>query len=319
MKKIEDAFGRSFKTLRISLTSKCNLGCIYCTTGTAEENLQEGVHEASLNTDDLNAIVTRLHDVLQLQTIRLTGGEPLLYRGLEKIVEHARSLGIADIRMTTNAYLLERKARMLADAGLRSINVSLDAVTHEHFFLMTRRSNLDAVFKGIDAALEAGINVKINSVIMRGINQNQVLPLLKYGIQKRIPIRFLEVMAMGHLYHKAAELLYLEKEILEQVQTEFSITPLPREASATANYWQMHDGYRFGIIANESHPFCSDCNRLRLDSHGNLYGCLSSNHPVPIVGVTDPVALEQKLQMALADKQAVRFTGSNLSMIDIGG
>ena len=319
MKKIEDAFGRSFTTLRISLTSRCNLGCIYCTTGTVTENLTANIDEEPFTADNLNATVSQLHHILHLKTIRLTGGEPLLHAGIQSIIAHAKSLGIEDIRMTTNAYLLERNAARLAAAGLKSVNVSLDAVTHEKFFLMTRRSNLDAVFKGIDAALDAGINVKINSVIMKGLNHDQVLPLLSFGRRKKIAVRFLEVMAMGHLYEKAAQHLYLEQEILDQAATAYKFQPVPRTPGATANYWQMPDGYQFGIIANESHPFCSDCNRLRLDSHGNIYGCLSSNHPVHVAGITNDAELEEKLFEALADKQSVRFTGSKLSMIDIGG
>lgn len=320
MNEVIDQYGRSFKTLRVSLLSKCNLGCVYCTMGDEEvKEMNVGTTRASLPLERLLDIIHRLHDQLQLETIRLTGGEPLLYPYLKEVITGVKQMGIPQIRLTTNAFLLERQAEGLRKAGMQSINVSLDALDENVFFLMSRRSGVQKVLNGIKAALDVGLEVKVNTVVMKGINDTQILPLLDYaGIQK-IRIRFLEVMAMGHLYHQQEKYLTTEGEILQMISSKYRLTKLDRHASATANYWQTDTGQIFGIIANESEPFCSDCNRLRLDSEGNIYGCLSSNHPISLVGVQDDREIQQKLQNALKQKQAVRFTGSELSMLQIGG
>ncbi len=320
MNEVIDKYGRSFKTLRVSLLSKCNLGCVYCTMGDEEvKEMNAHSSKASLDVEQLLGIIEQLHERLQLETIRLTGGEPLLYPHLREMIEGARQIGIPKIKLTTNAFLLERQAKMLKQAGMQSINVSLDALDENVFFLMSRRSGVQKVLQGIEAALHAGLEVKINTVVMKGINNSQILPLLEYAGAHKIGIRYLEVMAMGHLYHQRKKYLFTEDEILETIGQEYQVTKLEREASATANYWQTGAGHIFGIIANESEPFCHDCNRLRLDSEGSIYGCLSSNHPISLVGVHDQALLQGKLQKALQQKQAVRFKGSELSMLQIGG
>jgi GTP 3',8-cyclase len=320
MNEVVDQYGRSFKTLRVSLLSKCNLGCVYCTMGDEEvKGMNKGAANTSLPLEKLLDIINSLHDQLQLETIRLTGGEPLLYPYLKEVVAGVKQMGIPQIRLTTNAFLLERQAEGLRKAGMQSINVSLDALDENVFFSMSRRNGVQKVLNGIRAALDVGLEVKINSVVMKGINDAQILPLLEYAGAQNIRIRFLEVMAMGHLYHQRKKYLITEGEILETISQKYQLTKLERYASATANYWQTDAGHIFGIIANESEPFCHDCNRLRLDSEGNIFGCLSSNHPISLVDVQDKMVLQQKLKRALKQKQAVRFTGSELSMLQIGG
>jgi cyclic pyranopterin phosphate synthase len=172
---------------------------------------------------------------------------------------------------------------------------------------------------GIDAAIEAGLSVKINAVVMKGINESQLLPLLEYAFSKNVIIRFLEVMAMGHLHQSANKYLFSRQEILDLAASNYTFHELPRTTSSTSEYWKTQQGNIFGIIANESEPFCHDCNRLRLDSDGNIYGCLSNNHPISLAGINDQEQLVEKLQEALSQKQAVRFVGSELSMLNIGG
>jgi cyclic pyranopterin phosphate synthase len=184
---------------------------------------------------------------------------------------------------------------------------------------MSKRSNVQRIINGIDAAIEAGLRVKINSVIMKGINHKQILPLLEFAFKRSIPIRFLEVMAMGHLYQHSEKYLFTQQEILEVIAEKYTFQSIKRHPSSTANYWQIKQGNVFGIIANESQPFCHDCNRLRLDSSGNIYGCLSNNNPISLANIEDVDALHQKLMQALLQKQPVKFTGSALSMLHIGG
>lgn len=317
MVELQDKYGRAFKTLRVSLLSTCNLGCIYCTMGSEDEIAFD--HRPQTTADDFIKIIAGLHSQLNLKTIRLTGGEPLLYRELETVIKSIKAIGIDDVRMTSNAFLLERHALKLKQAGLRSVNVSLDAMDDESFLRMTRRKQLQRTLKGIEAAIAAGLEVKINAVIMRGQNDDQILPLLEYAFAHSIPIRFLEVMAMGHLFGHAEQYLFTQQDILDTIATRYNFIRLPRKVSSTANYWQTEQGGVFGIIGNESEPFCSDCNRLRLDAKGNIYGCLSNNHPIAISGDENGFELTEKLQQAMQQKQSAHFVGSDLSMLHIGG
>jgi GTP 3',8-cyclase len=327
MEVISDQYGRTFRTLRVSLLSHCNLGCVYCVAGEAElKEMNAGGNGKGYDrgrrvpgATELLEIIRRLHGQLGLETVRLTGGEPLLYSGLAALVEGLRSMGIPRIKLTTNGTLLERQAVVLKQAGLQSINVSLDAVGEEAFARMSRRKRLEPVVRGIDTALGAGLAVKLNAVVMKGMNDDQVLPLIEFAFERGITIRFLEVMAMGHLYHQSGRYLLTQPEILRMIGERYKLTALEREPSATARYWVTDRGQRIGIIANESEPFCRDCDRLRLDSSGHIYGCLSNNHPISLEPEEGEEQWREKLQQALGQKQALRFTGSELSMLSIGG
>ncbi|HOZ78870.1 MAG TPA: GTP 3',8-cyclase MoaA [Ferruginibacter sp.] len=315
---ISDQYNRAFKTLRVSLLSKCNLSCVYCTMG-EDEVKENNIQQHPVSAEVLLKQVRQLHDVLQLETIRLTGGEPLLYHELIPLIKGIREMRIEKIKLTSNGFLLERLALPLKEAGLQSVNVSLDAVEEDIFFLMSKRNDVQRILNGIDAAISAGLQVKINAVVMKGINENQIIPLLAFAFERNIRIRFLEIMAMGYLHDNADRYLFTQEEILNTIRQQFNVKKIERATASTANYWKTADGKVFGIIANESEPFCHDCNRLRLDSSGNIYGCLSSNHPIALSQDDNEAALISKLQQAMAQKQAVKFTGSELSMLHIGG
>ena len=317
---INDKYGRTFRTLRVSLLQHCNLGCVYCVAGEEELKQANTSHEGkALNVDELLAIISRLHGQLGLENIRLTGGEPLLYPGLATLIRGIRAAGIPAIRLTTNGFLLERQATQLKEAGLEAVNVSIDAVDEDVFFQMSRRHSVERVIRGIDAALRAGLAVKLNTVVMKGLNDSQVLPLLGLAFSRGVKLRFLEVMAMGHLHQDAGRFLVSQEEILRIVGTRYRFEPLTRMPAATARYWRTDEGHVFGVIANESEPFCQDCDRLRLDSQGRIYGCLSSNHPIGLELQEGEETWTRKLEAALEQKQPLRFIGSDLSMLRIGG
>ena len=318
MQKISDEYGRSFKTLRVSLLNSCNLGCVYCTMGDNEVKENNRLQKTHLSASEIIGLIQQLHQVLNLDVVRLTGGEPLLYQHLVEVVSAVKAMGISKIKLTTNGFLLQRLARPLQEAGMQSINVSLDAVDEDVFFLMSKRRHVQRILDGIDAALEAGLQVKLNAVLMKGLNHNQIIPLLEYAFSRNVAIRFLEVMGMGHLYHDAGKYLISKDEVLHTIAQQYDFVSIMREHSATANYWRTSEGHVFGIIANESAPFCHDCNRLRLDSDGNIYGCLSSNHPSNI-SHSSQQELKEQLAQALLQKQKLKFTGSSLSMLNIGG
>lgn len=314
---VNDKFGRNFKTLRVSLLSTCNLGCVYCTMGTEEEAMIE--RKPQTPADIFLNHIASLHQQLDLQTIRFTGGEPLLYRDLPKVIAGVKTLGIPDIKLTTNAFLLDRHAQELKEAGLQYINVSLDAADEEAFYRMTRRRQLSKTLKGIESALSCGLDVKLNAVIMKNKNDDQILPLVEYAFERGITIRFLEVMPMGHLFGHGQEYLFAQEEILARIATRYNFNKLDRNSSSTANYWQITEGNIFGIIANDTEPFCQDCNRLRLDADGNIYGCLSNSTAIALSGTEAGDELKDKLEQAMAHKQELQFTGSEMSMMHIGG
>jgi len=315
---IQDTYGRTFKTLRVSLTSACNFGCTYCVTGGMRSDIAA---PNALTYVQLAVVIDELHKLLKLTSVRLTGGEPLLYPYLVPLVELLSLKGIENIKMTTNGFLLKRKAEALAFSGVKEINVSFDAVTPQTFFAVTRRDSLTQVIEGIDAAIENGISVKLNSVIMRGMNEVEILPLLDFAMSRNIPVRFIELMRMGHLYSSDYERYFFSMdEIIDVIRKKYSTNYSYRSPSATAKCWTLDNGYQFGIIANESEPFCSDCDRLRLDSSGNIYGCLSEDKREYIADVIQSeILLTEKLQEALSHKQPFKFKGNEMKMIEIGG
>lgn len=315
---VKDDLGRTFGSLRVSLTDLCNLACTYCTSDNSKLSLKE-ISEHAKGQKYL-AQVAALHEICNFKEIRLTGGEPLLFRGIENLVEAFVKMGIPKIKLTTNGTMLAKKAKLLKDAGLDTVNVSLDVLNEELFHKMSKRRNINKVLDGIDAAVEAGLSPKINTVVMKGINTTEIVPLFNYFRERKIRIRFLEFMQMGELRHEYDRYFVPQAEILKQISSVAKFTAVERPNSATANYWETEDGYQFGIIANTSRPFCHDCDRLRIGNDGKIYGCLSNPE-----GLTfDPSENNKEqtialLERTLAMKQRLEFKGSELSMKFIGG
>jgi GTP 3',8-cyclase len=323
---IIDKSGRSFKKLRISLTHECNYTCIYCSEGKKTINkesknsyLIENPVKKVLPTIDLIEIIKKLHSHLNLNSIRLTGGEPLLHPSIVKIISSISEMGISNIGMTTNGHLLAKRADILKKAGLQSVNISIDALSDEKFTQMSGRTGLSRVLESINASIDQGLYVKLNTVVVAGQNEMEILPILDFAIEKGTIVRYLELMPMGPLHKTRNGLFFSRSQILELIQTKYSIIKSPKENSSTADYWSINGQKAFGIIANDSSPFCADCNRLRLDSYGNLYGCLSSLIPIPVLATTEPEALDSLLRLAITHKQPSHFVGNPRTMQSIGG
>ena len=321
MTEISDFYGRSFKTLRVSLLNNCNLACSYCvdSTVTKSEISKAKFLPKPISSNQIVNIIEVLHSILNFESVRFTGGEPTLYTDLEKLIFEVKQLGIPKIKMTSNGVLLAKKVVALNEAGLSAINISLDSIDSTTSNQINRRDKLKKILLGIEKSLEAGIKVKLNCVVLKDKNENQIIELLDYAIGQNIPIRFLELMQMGHLYHNFEQFFVAEKEILKQIATKYQFQDLPRDFASTTKYYQLEGSFQFGIISNVSDPFCNDCNRLRLDSFGNIYGCLSENKPINILeNLNDISKLKSNLQLALSHKKT-KFMGSNLSMLAIGG
>lgn len=328
---VTDQYGRKFEKLRVSLINDCNFACVYCVgeesgapgekiIGSVLPEFSMGNGKEKLKTDDFVKLIAAMHSILNLKSIRLTGGEPLLYGELIPLISQIKALGIDDIRMTTNAFYLKGKVNDLLAAGLRAINISLDAIDREIFAKMARNKKVERVYEAIDEAVSVMPDVKLNAVILRNRNDSQIIPLLEYAAGRNIPVRYLELMKMGPIYKQQKDLFYSESEILDTIRSKYDIQELPRKNSATSRYWETTSGARFGIIANESTPFCHDCNRLRMDSRGYFYGCLSNANGIRLTEfISDRPKLITKLEELLAMKQKVKFQGSTLSMRNIGG
>jgi len=303
---------RLFTSLRVSLTQNCNLACNYCTDSKSGNFPYIDYREIL---DD----IINLHGILNLKKIRITGGEPLLFPGLMPLLHKIRAVsGIKNITLTTNGVLLKKNINKLIDAGIGSINISLDSLNPSKYQYICGNNQLSAVLDSIDKALKSGLKIKINSVIMRGINDSEIKDLTSFAADRNIIIRFIELMNIGVAKNFFQERLFTEGEILSVLREFFTMTELDRNESSTARYWNIDEKKRVGIIANHSRPFCGDCNRLRLDSQGYIYGCLSSNSNYYIRNQNFE-NLKDLLVVAMGDKQKTFFTGSNIIMKAIGG
>lgn len=318
-----DSNNRRFRKLRISLLNQCNFSCNYCVapSNSIENNDSlKLVNGDVLSADNIFSIVKAIHKVNPLDEIKLTGGEPLLYHNFTKLVGLLNKLKIEKTSITTNGQFLKPLAKELSHLGIKNINVSLDAVESELFYEITKKDAFEKVIDGILTAKSFGIQVKLNAVIMRGINDNQINLLIDFAKENGLTVRFLELMKMGYLYRDNKGLFFSENDILKKIAEKHHIKKEERKEHATANYWEMEDGFKFGIIANESSPFCKDCDRLRLDSSGKIYGCICSVNGIDIKPVLDNESeLIEKLRKALYQKQPVKFSGSPISMKQIGG
>ncbi len=307
---LRDARGRHKRKLRLSLTDRCNLQCLYC----MPEHPKWLPRDQILRRDELVRLVRLFVTELGIREIRLTGGEPLLRRDVVDIVaelDSLRALGLERIAMTSNAVRLEPVARALKDAGLDDLNVSIDSITPERFHAMTR-GQVAPVLRGISAAREAGIQVKLNSVVIRGYNEDEVLPLVRWAYAEKLSLRFIEFMPLDGRGFWTQEKVIRQDEILGQVAGEFSVRALPRTAEP-AEYFVLvpRDGegeFRLGVIPTISRPFCSTCDRVRLSAIGELYSCLFSEKgrdlKTPLRAGEDDAVLTQAIRDHVWHKEA---------------
>jgi cyclic pyranopterin phosphate synthase len=320
---IVDGLGRRFRNLRVSLTAACNYACTYC----VPNGKRLIAAEDELPGDVLLRAVDLLVAATGLDKLRITGGEPTVSPKFDEFLLGVMRLPLDDVSVTTNGQLVERKLPTLRQSGIRRINVSLDTLDAGAFRRLARGGDLATVLRGIEGLLDAGIRVKINMVPMRHQNRDQILPLLEYALDRGIELRYIELMNMGHLKHSAAyarELVTLD-EILAEIGTRYEFARTDAPFDSTAIRYEIPGRGVFGVIANESEPFCNACTRLRLSSNGFLYGCLSSTARQSIrevLELPDHLALarlQSMLMVALGHKQTRMFRGEVTVMKFIGG
>ena len=270
---ILDRFGRPLRSLRLSVTDRCNLRCQYCMPETDYAWLPR---ETLLSFEEITALAEAF-TALGVDRVRITGGEPLLRRNLPSLVTQLAALpAVQDLALTTNGVLLAEQAPLLRRAGLHRITVSLDTLHRQRFQRLTRFDHHAAVLAGIDAAARAGFDsLKIDSVVMRGVNDDELIDLIEYGRSVGAEVRFIEYMDVGGATRWSREAVVSQDDILAVLSAHYGpITSVPGRGSAPADRFTLSDGTTFGIIASTTQPFCADCDRSRLTADGVWLMCL---------------------------------------------
>jgi cyclic pyranopterin phosphate synthase len=268
-----DRFGRSLRSLRISVTDRCNLRCQYCMP---EQDYVWLPRESLLSFEETGAVVDAFTP-LGMNRVRLTGGEPLLRRDLPVLVEALASRpAIEDLALTTNGVLLASHASALRAAGLHRITVSLDTLDRERFRELTRSDDLGRVLEGIDAAASAGFDsLKLDTVVMRGVNDDELVPLLEYARTVGAELRFIEYMDVGGATRWKPSTVVSRREILSRLEAHYGgVLAVDEVSSAPADRFFLPDGTTFGIISSTTEPFCASCDRSRLTADGVWLLCL---------------------------------------------
>lgn len=323
--KLFDPYGRLIKDLRISVTPRCNLHCLYCHPLDWEQSEPPG----TVSVEEVRHFLSAMR-MLGLEAVRFTGGEPLVRKELPQMVEAARAVGIPDIALTTNGMLFKRKAKDLAAAGLQRINLSMDAVTPEVFKTMTRGGEVKRVWEAIEAAWDLGLSpVKINAVMIQGMNEGEVVPLARLSLDQPLHVRFLEYMHLDN----SNPTLYQQRFIpgaQTKARLEQEFGPLERletDPSAPARVYRIPGSVgTVGFINPVTEAFCSNCSRLRLTSDKKIRPCLLTDLEIdigPAFAAPHPVeALVDAILLATGRKPAFGNTLPKLRervMVGIGG
>lgn len=269
-----DGYKRPLQDLRISVTDRCNFRCTYC----MPLDEYEWIDKKEILTFEEIARLARLFVQSGVKKVRLTGGEPLVRRDLPVLIKELSAIdGLDDLCLTTNGALLAEKIESLKQAGLRRVNISIDTLNADKFKRMTKRGDLDKVLEGIFAAKRAGIApIKLNAVIERGVNDDDILPLVEFSRANGFAMRFIEYMDVGNSNNWTSAKLFSKKEIIENIAARYPLQEIGRDrGSAPSLDYEFVDGKGdIGVIASVTEPFCSSCTRIRLTADGKIVTCL---------------------------------------------
>ncbi len=309
-----DRFGRHVTYLRISVTDRCDFRCVYCMS----EDIQFVPRSQLLTLEELYR-VGKCFVELGVSKIRITGGEPLTRRNIMQLFNQLGALdGLRDFTLTTNGSLLARYARDLKAAGVTRVNISLDTLDSERFHNLTRKGDIRRTLQGIDAALAAGFErVKINSVILKHRNHDEVHRLVEFAQSRGMDISFIEEMPMGVIGdHDRAEAYYSSDQILHDLERHYELVPTTENSGGPSRYYRI-DGnpQRVGFISPHSHNFCSQCNRVRLTAEGRLLLCLGQEHSVDLRRIvrTHPCD-DEPLRQAIIDSMQIKPQGHEFDL-----
>ncbi len=317
-----DGFGRVHRDLRISVTDRCNFRCTYCMPA---EGMTWLPRSEVLSFEEIERIASVMVERFGLQSIRLTGGEPTVRAHLPVLVAKLAALGV-DLALTTNGSTLRQSAPALRDAGLRRINISLDSLRPDRFFEMTRRDELDTVLDGIDAAVEAGFDpVKVNCVVVRGTNDDEILDFARFGRDHGVEVRFIEFMPLDADDHWEGGAVVSQDEIVKIISEEFAVAPVLR-AHQPAERFRYLDadaleaagrggGAMVGVIPSVTRPFCESCDRVRLTAEGAMRNCLFALGETDLRGPMRAGATDDELVSLMMGNVAGKWAGHAIGKV----
>ncbi|HLG18729.1 MAG TPA: GTP 3',8-cyclase MoaA [Bdellovibrionota bacterium] len=296
---IRDRYQRPLQSLRISVTDRCNLRCQYCMP---EEEYRWVPRDEILQFEEISVLVDCFLD-LGVDKIRITGGDPLVRRDVAELVRMLRGkAGIVDIALTTNGVLLAEQAAALKAAGLDRVTISLDTLRPDRFKKIAGRDSHANVLEGLRTARGTGfVSLKINSVIILGLNDDEIVPLIEFAKQMKAEVRFIEYMDVGGATRWSIDQVVPRKEILRRLRRHYgSVEPVEGDSSAPAGRFRLPDGTTFGVIASVTEPFCRSCDRSRLTADGVWYPCLYATHGIDLRNMLRGGASSNVLRNAIA-------------------
>ena len=302
-----DSYGRVHTDLRISITDRCNLRCVYC----MDEDMTFQPHEQLLTYEELERVARVAHD-LGITSIRLTGGEPLVRRGVVDLAARLGAVGFEDVAMTTNATRLAALARPLKDAGLTRVNVSCDSLRPERFATIRRRGDLATVLAAMDVAEEVGLApLKVNVVLLRGINDDEIVDFARFARSTGRVVRFIEFMPLDASGEWNFDRLVPGREVFETINAVYPIVPDDDRARvAPAERFRFSDGAgENGLISSVTEPFCGTCNRLRLTADGSIRNCLFSDDEATLRDLLRDGANDAAIETVLRRAVWAKFPG----------
>lgn len=323
-----DQFGRQIVDLRISITDRCNYRCVYCRSADPENYR---AHDQILSWPELERLA-QIFVSLGIRKIRITGGEPLVREGVEGFIGKLRDLGVADLSMTTNGHLLAERADRLLAAGLKRINVSLDSLDPVKFERIVRVSSFDTVLRGIEVAQKTRLApVKVNAVLVRGLNDDEVEAFASFARERGVVMRFIEFMPLDADRHWSRNLVVPASEVFERIHARWPLEQIPHEKSETARKYRFKDGApgEIGLIAPVTQAFCGHCSRIRLTADGKLRTCLFSkgDHELRelLRGSSSDEEVRARIRAVVMEKEAGHginepgFVPPSRTMVFIGG
>lgn len=308
-----DGFGRVHRDLRISVTDRCNFRCTYCMPA---EGLDWMAREDLLTYEELTRVARVCVERFGFDGIRLTGGEPTVRANLPTLIEQLSKLGV-DLSLTTNGTTLTNLAPTLVEAGLERINISLDSLRSDRFEQITRRNELDKVLDGIDAAVRAGLApVKINCVVMRGVNDDEIVDFARFGRERGVTVRFIEFMPLDAQGEWTNEQVVTKAEIVAAIGEVFELEPVIERESDPAARWRYVDGGgEFGVIPSVTEAFCESCDRVRLTADGMLRHCLFATRELDLRTLLRNGATDEDLAAAIAAEVGAKWAGHQINQV----
>jgi len=322
-----DKFGRQITDLRVSITDRCNFRCVYCRSADPDNHMP---HAELLEWDEFERLV-RILVGMGIRKVRVTGGEPLVRPGVENFIARLKALGVHDLSMTTNGYLLADRCKDLIAAGLDRINISLDSLDRAKFERVTRTTTFDDVMAGIDAAHSSRLRpVKVNAVLVRGLNDDEVEAFAAFARERDLIMRFIEFMPLDADRAWRRDLMVPAAEVYRRIATRWPLVPIPHERSETARKYKFEDGRgEIGLIAPVTQPFCGHCSRIRLTADGKLRTCLFSkdDHDLKFLlrGGASDAEIAEEIRAVVEEKEKGHrinepdFRPPSRTMVFIGG